>query len=257
MAGFLASGKAPSTASPAFEEIARGAQFRDRIAVRVKAPPVRFDSRQAFDTIGVARSGWFGRSVRATQVEATKVLPGDSLIVAAKGSLTHAITIQSALRDVWPWLAQMGAGSRAGWYSYDRLDNRGKPSASRILPELQRLSVGMVFPAVPDATDGFTLLAFEPERFLIIGWRSPSGGAPLMTWTFVLEETATGSTRLIARARVGPAYGFHNLPWWIGKRVTRVVHFVMQRKQLLGIARRAERCASGSALSEAQVTFFV
>jgi hypothetical protein len=98
----------------------------------------------------------------------------------------------------------------------------------------------MIFPALPGATDGFTLLAFEPDHFLIIGCPSPGGGAPLMTWAFVLEEAATGLTRLIVRARVGPGYEFHKFPWWIGKRIARIVHFVMQRKQLLGIARRAE-----------------
>lgn len=192
-------------------------------------------------------SAALGRSVRATCLEATKPLPGDDLLVDAKGSLTHAITIQRAPCDVWPWLAQMGAGSRAGWYSYDFLDNQGQPSASRIVPELQRLSIGMLFPALPGATDGFTLLAFKPNRFIVIGWPSPAGGAPLMTWAFVLEDAPIGSTRLVVRARVGADYGFHKLPWWIGKPVTRVVHFVMQRKQLLGIARRAERFAGDPA----------
>ena len=31
----------------------------------------------------------------------------------------------------------MGAGSRAGWYSYDLLDNGRRPSATRLVPELQ------------------------------------------------------------------------------------------------------------------------
>jgi hypothetical protein len=201
----------------------------------------------------VIGAGALRRSVRATPVEATKPLPGDDLIAPAKDSLTHAITIYRSARDVWPWLVQMGAGSRAGWYSYDRLDNAGRPSASRILPEYQCLSVGMIFPALPGATDGFTLLAFTPHHFLIVGWSPPGGGAPLMTWAFVLEDKPDGSMRLVVRARAGPGYEFQKLPWWIGKRVIRMVHFVMQRKQLLGIARRAERSArvpdSGDATS--------
>jgi hypothetical protein len=108
------------------------------------------------------------------------------------------------------------------------------------VPELQHLSAGMICPALPGATDGFTLLAFEPNRFIVIGWPSPAGSAPLMTWAFVLEEASAYSTRLIVRARAAQGYGFQKLPWWIGKRVVRMVHFVMQRKQLLGIARRAE-----------------
>ena len=181
----------------------------------------------------------FGRSVRATPDEAERPLPGDELIAQPIGSLVHAVTIQRPLRDVWPWLAQMGAGTRAGWYSYDFLDNGGRPSAERIVPELQELSVSMIFPALPGMTDGFTLLAFERDRFLILGWRSPDG-ALLMTWAFVLQEAENRATRLIVRARAGRGYQFHRLPWWLGKRVVALVHFMMQRKQLLGIARLAE-----------------
>ncbi len=42
---------------------------------------------------------------------------------------------------LWPWLVQMG-GDRGGWYSWDWLDNDGKPSADRIVPEWQSLGVG-------------------------------------------------------------------------------------------------------------------
>jgi hypothetical protein len=188
------------------------------------------------------------RSVRATRTEARQPLPGDDLIPKPVGSLTHAVTIKRPRHDVWPWLAQMGAGSRAGWYSYDFLDNGRQPSARRIVPELQSLTAGMVFPAVPGATDGFTLLAFEPERFLVLGWLSPDR-SPLVTWAFVLQELA-GSTRLIVRARGGPAYAFHGLPPWISQRLIRVVHFVMQQKQLIGIADRAERSATLAAIPD-------
>jgi len=182
------------------------------------------------------------RSVRATPEERLHALPGDELIKEPIGSLDHAITIRRARREVWPWLAQMGAGSRAGWYSYDFLDNGRRPSAERIIPELQKLAVGMIFPALPGATDGFTVLAFEPQRFLVLGWTTPDG-ARLMTWAHVLEDGEHGSTRLIVRARAGPGYRFHGLPWWATKRIVAAIHFVMQRKQLLGIARRVERGA--------------
>ena len=85
----------------------------------------------------------FGRSVRATEGEANRPLPGDELIPEAVASLAHAITIRCDRGDVWPWLAQMGAGSRAGWYSYDFIDNGRRPSAVRVIPELQRASFAM------------------------------------------------------------------------------------------------------------------
>ena len=132
----------------------------------------------------------------------------------------------------------MGAG-RAGWYSYDVIDNGGRCSAFRIVPELQHLTVGMVFPALPGATDGFVLHSYEPERSLVLGWQSPDG-APLVTWAFVLREMEKGATRLVVRARGGAGYQFHAMPWWLAKRIVPFGHFVMQRKQLLGIALRAE-----------------
>jgi len=182
------------------------------------------------------------RSVRAIRDEQTRRLPGDELIADASGFLTHAITIQAPPREVWPWIAQMGAGSRSGWYSYDFLDNGSRPSASRIMPELQNLQLGMVFPALPAITDGFTLAAFEPEHFLVLDWKDPHGTV-LVTWAFVLEPLADASTRLITRARGGAHYRFHGLPTPIAKHVIRFVHFIMERKQLLGIAQRAEIAA--------------
>jgi len=178
-------------------------------------------------------------SVRASAEERARPLPGDDLISSPIGSLTDAVTIQAAPRDVWPWLVQMGAG-RAGWYSYDRLDNGGQSSATRVIPELQRLATGMVFPALPGRTDGFTLAAFQPESFLVLDWKAPDG-ARLVTWAFVLQPLSARSTRLIVRARAGPGYRFRGLPWSLTKAVAPVVHFIMQRKQLLGVASRAEK----------------
>ena len=170
--------------------------------------------------------------------EATRHLPGDELIAQPLASLTHAITIHTAPRAVWPWLAQMGAG-RGGWYSYDRVDNGGQPSVACVVAELQQLTPGMIFPAVPGAIDGFTLASFDPEHSLVLGWRAPDRSW-LVTWAFVLHELHDGSTRLVVRVRGGTGYEFHGLPWPVARVVVPVVHFFMQRKQLLGLAARAE-----------------
>ncbi|HET6836564.1 MAG TPA: hypothetical protein VFH24_00910 [Gemmatimonadales bacterium] len=182
------------------------------------------------------------RSVRARPAERTRPLPGDELLPDTMTSLTHAITIRRPPHEVWPWLLQMGAG-RAGWYSYDFIDNGRRPSARRIRPELQHTETGDVFPAMPGVTDGFTVLSVDPERSLILGWVSPEG-QPITTWAFVLEEPERGSTRLLvrARARAGyrPPFG---LPLWTVNNLVQWGHALMQRKQLLGIAQRAEAAA--------------
>ncbi len=180
------------------------------------------------------------RSVRATALERTRSLPGDALIPESIGTLTHAITIRRPTREVWPWLVQMGAGSRAGWYSYDIVDNGRKESAGRIVPELQHVAVGTLFPALPGATDGFHVLEIEPGRSLVLGWLPPSGAAPLMTWAFALDTVGECHTHLLVRARAARGYPFYGLPPSIGMPFVRFGHFVMQRKQLLGIASRAE-----------------
>jgi hypothetical protein len=183
------------------------------------------------------------RSVRATADERALALPGDERIPQALDTLTHGVTIRCAPHYVWPWLVQMGAGSRGGWYSYDWLDNGRQPSARRIVPELQHPAIGTIFPALPGVTDGFIVLAIEPERVLMLGWLAPDG-TPEVTWTFVLDEAALGVTRLLVRARGGPGYRFHGLPLLLTRLVVRVVHFIMERKQLLGVARRAETTVS-------------
>lgn len=181
----------------------------------------------------------FASAVRASRVERTRTLPGDELIPAPIGVLTHAVTIGGPPRDVWPWLAQMGAGSRAGWYSYDVIDNGRVPSARYVRQELQDISVGTVFPALPGVTDGFELVQFEPRRFLVLGWHGPDG-AYLVTWAFVLEELGHNHTRLVVRVRGAPGYRFHGLPPWMSLLIVRPIHFLMQRRQLLSVAARVQ-----------------
>jgi hypothetical protein len=109
----------------------------------------------------LATFAWYSdRSVRADYDERVRDLSGDELIPKPTGSVTHAITIRRSALDVWPWLAQMGSG-RAGWYAYDFIDNGGRPSAVRILPEFQNVGVGTVFPALPGAKDVFVVTRCE------------------------------------------------------------------------------------------------
>lgn len=181
-------------------------------------------------------------STQATRREHLLALPGDELIRNAAGSLTNAITVHCDRRELWPWLIQMGA-DRAGWYSYDRLDNGGRRSSERIIRELQSPPVGAVFPALPGRLDGFVLLESEPPKWLVLGWPTPDGEL-MVTWSFMLHEIDENTTRLIVRARGSDAYRFHGLPKAVGFWLARVVHVFMERKQLVEIARRAETHAS-------------
>jgi hypothetical protein len=176
--------------------------------------------------------------VRATQAEDNAELEGDDLIPHPIGVINHAITINRASKDVWPWLVQMGSG-RAGWYAYDFIDNGGRRSSDRILPEYQEIGVGSIMPALPGARDVFVVVRCQPERALVLAWRLPDGRYQT-TWAFVLKELDTDRTRLIVRGRVAPDYRPYGLPQWTALLLGRPAHFVMERKQLVDIARRAE-----------------
>lgn len=170
--------------------------------------------------------------VRALGDEGRRSLPGDEIVPDAKGQWTNAITIRARPADIWPWILQMGC-TRAGWYSYDGLDNGGRPSAERIVPELQEVEVGEVFPWTPTDGEGFVVRVIEPDRALVLGGTPPPFR---MSWAFVLEPRDETTTRLIARCRAVP----RNVAVGLLLRLVHPVHFAMQRKQLLTLRRRVE-----------------
>ncbi len=135
----------------------------------------------------------------ATTVEKRRPLPIDSLVPEPIFTSTHAITVDAPPERVWPWIAQMGAG-RAGWYSWDAIDNGGAPSRTRIVPELQSVARGDIMPAVPGAQDAFVVVAVDPPRDLVLTVPDGHGGIAV-GWEHVLDPLPGGRTRLIVRGR--------------------------------------------------------
>lgn len=179
--------------------------------------------------------------------EEQRALPGDALLPDATAQATHGITIQAPRAAIWPWLVQMGC-HRAGYYSVDLLDNGGVPSAREIHADLQELVVGQILPATPESSEGFEVLAIEPEHTLILGGLYDVKGRQQLpfasarpqnywhaTWTFALEELGPTSTRLHVRARVALSSSERFHAAWI-----RPVHALMQTAQLRHLAARAE-----------------
>lgn len=181
---------------------------------------------------------------RPTPAEVNMTLPGDDLITIPILSATHAVTIAAPSADIWPWLVQMGA-DRAGWYSYDRLDNGGVSSARQLRSELQSLARGDVMPALPGARDAFIVADFEPQRFLILDVPMPDG-SHRATWVFVLQKRSAAQTRLLVRARLNyfllplPSGRQMSLPVWLTRLLAGPIHDFMQSKQLRELKRRVE-----------------
>jgi hypothetical protein len=64
------------------------------------------------------------------------------------------------------------------------------------------VAIGTLFPALPGVTEGFNVLAIEPECLLMLGWPAPDG-TPEVTWTFFLEETASSRNKAKRRLPSG------------------------------------------------------
>lgn len=98
----------------------------------------------------------------ATDEEVSGPYPGAELVPGGD----RAVTIDVPPDQVWPWLVQMG-GNRAGWYSWDRLDNGGRPSAEEVHPEWQDLALGdyMKYWTRRGPIDAWEVAALEPNRF--------------------------------------------------------------------------------------------
>jgi hypothetical protein len=190
----------------------------------------------------------------ATNEEIEGDFPGRHVIPGGRRGATMATTINAPPPEVWPWLIQMGC-DRAGWYSWDRLDNGGRPSAETIHPEWQHIALGDHLASLPDGSAWFEVAALEPERFL--GLRAtldirgrpvhPDGPKPRFhtdsLWCFLLHEQPDSRTRLVISgydaSTPRPFQALMNFIFW------EPAHWIMQARQWSNLRRRVERSPTG------------
>lgn len=172
----------------------------------------------------------------ATDEEVARAMPGDDFIVDPTFNATRAVTVNAPPEMIWPWLVQIGH-KRAGWYSYDWIDNLGRPSAERIIPELQHLEEGDLIPISPNGKVGFTVHTVVPDEFMI--WGQPGD----MSWLWLLDPVSETETRLITRVRLKYRWTHPSIVFYLCLDVGDIV---MMRKCMLGIKRRAESLAAHS-----------
>jgi len=162
----------------------------------------------------------------ATTDEVTRPMMGDGLVKDPTFNATRAVTINAPAEQIWPWIVQIGY-KRAGFYSWDFLDNDGIPSAERILPEYQNLKIGDVVPLSEEADAD--VIDMESNESLLLVFQSDG----TVTWAWALYKIDANRTRLVTRLR-----------WRTSSVVSQFMldafEIVMMRKHLLGIKRRAE-----------------
>jgi hypothetical protein len=168
----------------------------------------------------------------ATQEEIDSSVIGDDLCVDATVVATRCITIPAPPQDVFPWIRQMGFG-RAGWYSYDWLDNLGRRSATRVHEEWQNVNTGDAVPAGPTS---FLAAIVEPSQHFVLEVKNGKKKIPRLHFTLAYElREAPEGTRLVTRMR-----SHINVPG--GKMIERLIlgpgDGIMLRRQLLTLAAR-------------------
>jgi hypothetical protein len=228
------------------------------------AKALRFPFAIAF-LFGTAAYAFFFRKLMlkwgATDEEAARPLPGDSLVSKPNYQSTHAVTVLSASKKVWPWIVQIGY-QRGGFYSYDWLERQaglvGLHSADEIVPAWQELHPGdtvLLSPVTP-----MKAAVLEPERAFVLHtvmnpFTAQVADSPLQpetpyidwSWAFILEPLSTDRTRLLVRvrAKIHPHLLGKALSWL----VLEPVHFLMELKMLEGLRTRAEAAKTHSELS--------
>lgn len=190
----------------------------------------------------------------ATDEEVAGPYPGAELVPDGDRAATMAVTIDAPRQQVWPWLVQMG-GDRGGWYSWDRLDNGGRPSATRVHPEWQDLALGdyVKYWKSGAPVDAWQVAALEPNRFLGLRGLMDLQGRNLDPdeprpsayieglWGFLLNELPGERTRLVIS-------GYQAMrPRWLGRFVFYWLYipvtWPMQARMLAVLKRSIEEAA--------------
>jgi hypothetical protein len=145
--------------------------------------------------------------------------PKDEILNQDQYVIDRWVDLKASPVEIWPWLAQMGNG-RAGWYSYDWLDNLGKKSFLSIDPKL-----GQVF---KNQKISFAVIS-EVEEQQLLTYQFGTWGS----FSYFLERLDEKKTRLWTRARF-------NKPSWFLKVILTKGHLFMQHKQFKEIKIRVE-----------------
>ncbi|MBI5310141.1 MAG: hypothetical protein HZB14_03785 [Actinobacteria bacterium] len=189
----------------------------------------------------------------ATEAENAATYPGDDLVEGGERQPVMATTLDAPPSEVWPWLAQMGC-DRAGFYSWDRLDNGGRPSARELNPDWA-VATGDRIRSTTKSDHWFDVALADPPHTLILrapmvlpsgrmfdpATESPESFSD-STWAFHLRELPGGRTRLIVGgvARAEPRLPNEVSAWLFWEPV----HWVMQTKQFRELRRRTGKSQS-------------
>ena len=126
--------------------------------------------------------------------------------------------------------------NRAGWYSYDILDNLGRHSAETILPEHQTINIDDLIAMRPDGKQGLNVKDYKQNEWIL--WWSKEGTT---SWAWGIYPLTENQSRLVTRVRVKYHWFSFDMLFNI---IIEFFDIIMMRKCMLGIKQRAERMTS-------------
>jgi len=165
----------------------------------------------------------------STQDERARRYACDDVLADPEQVLFRAVSVDAPPSVAFRWLCQL----KVGPYSYDRLDNGGRPSPQELVPGVEHLVVGepvMIFELASFAVDEHLTLVVRGHRTF--------GDVAI---TYAVFPDGPGRSRLVAKVLTNPLGGVVGA---VLRRVLPVGDLVMMRRQLLNLKRLAEGGAS-------------
>lgn len=166
----------------------------------------------------------------ATRSERVATSPADLVVTAPDVHWVRAIDIQAPAGLVWRWVCQL----RASPYSYDWVDNYGRPSPTHLVDGLDALACGQSMLHI------FKIVDFETGKYVTI---MPRTGRHLLPYarSYVIVPRGTSRSRLIVHIRARSPQRHLRLAGGIALGLLSIVDRVLSRKELLNLKRLAER----------------
>ena len=178
------------------------------------------------------KRGSIAHSWGSTEVERVAAYPCDALLPDTAQALFRCVDVDAPAPVLFRWLCQL----KAAPYSYDWIDNHGRPSPTTLTSGLEHLERGQRVMSI------FTLADYVPGRHLtlVMSDRSAVRAFGEVAGSYVVVPLSDRSSRLVVKLLARYPRSLYGaflrafLPWG---------DLVMMRKQLLTLKRLAEASA--------------
>ncbi|MGQ0600261.1 MAG: hypothetical protein ACT4QE_01040 [Anaerolineales bacterium] len=159
--------------------------------------------------------------------ERAEAFPCDAILPGAEAAYFRGVTVHASAPVVFRWLCQL----RVAPYSYDWIDNGGRPSPRTLTPGLEQLAIGQTVMTM------FKLVSFETDQHFTIQSFLLKRVFGDVAVSYRVHATDTGQTRLLAKLLVRYPHGPMG---WLIRAVLPWGDWLMMRKQLLTLKHLSE-----------------